>query len=341
MDAAQVTILLYDIPASSNYSKALVELGIVANYETASSIQRLVDHVSRYLPDLRGVNFSEANWCDQIRGERILNYTYGFGLLRDSVRASLMLEAAGADYIGARPSGLFLSANKPHISALMASMGFSVPAERLVGGALTIDDAATLARHFVGESLVIKPAYEESSLGISLIANEPEAIQMAAVRLRAAVNGPIVIQEYVDGRDVTVPIVGRHNISCLPAVILQHDSPETGPFIFSADLKATKASVHYEVMAAWPPDVRMPLYNMAVTAFELAGLRDYARLDCRITESGQCYFLEINANPQLGLDKASFAVSAAAIGMEVGEVIWHMVNDESMPHGPNPLRLGY
>lgn len=336
-----MSIILYDIPASTTYSENLIELGIATNYETLSSIQRLLDHVSRYLPDLRGVNVASANWFHQLGTERVLNYTYGFGLLRDSIKPSLVLEGIGADYIGAHPSGLFLSANKPHISALMAAGGFNVPAERLVIRDLTVDGAATLARHFAAEQLVIKPAYEESSLGISLIANEPEAIRTSSATLRAAVNGPVIIQEYIDGVDVTVPIIGRRNASCLPAVVLQHDSSQTAPFVFGAELKATKANVHYEGMASWPANVRNQLYDMALTAFRLAELRDYARLDCRITESGRCYFLEINANPQLGLDKASFAASAAVIGMEVGEVVCHMFKYEDLPYGPTPLSLGH
>ncbi|MGH9928738.1 MAG: hypothetical protein ACREA9_05840 [Pyrinomonadaceae bacterium] len=80
---------------------------------------------------------------------------------------------------------------------------------------------------------------------------------------------------------------------------------------------------------------------MAITAFRLADLRDYARLDCRITDAGQCHFLEINANPQLGLDKASFAVSALAVGMEVGQVIRYMVTYEDLPYGSTPLSLGH
>ena len=271
----------------------------------------------------------------------MLNYTYGFGLLRDSVRPSLVLEGMGADYIGAHPNGLFLSANKPHMSALMAAVGFSVPAERLVAGDLTAGDAATLSKYFDTDCLIVKPAYEESSLGISLIANGPEAIRTASAALRAAVDGPVVIQEYIDGLDVTVPIVGRHNVSCLPAVVLRHESLQTTPFVFDAELKATKADVHYEGIASWPVDVRRQLYDMALTAFRLAGLRDYARLDCRITNSGQCYFLEINANPQLGLGKASFAVSGAAIGMEVGEVIRRMVRHEGLSYAPTPLSLGH
>lgn len=76
---------------------------------------------------------------------------------------------------------------------------------------------------------------------------------------------------------------------------------------------------------------------MAVTAFRITGQRDYARLDCRVRPDGRCFFLEINTNPQLALGKASFAVSAAAAGMELGEVFRSIVDDEMPPWGPMPL----
>ena len=333
-------VLLYDVPTTTPYSQRLIDLGIVANYETLATIKRLLDHIGRYLPDTRGVNAAEADWFQQIAADRVLNYTYGFGLLRDSVWPTLMLEAMGADYVGAQPDGLYLSANKPHMAALVAASGFDVPTECLIARDVTGHRAEDISKYFAAEWLVIKPAYEESSLGLSVVQNEPAEIVSAVASLRKAVKGVLLAQEYIDGLDVTVPVIGRGSPSCLPAVVLQHDVKQTAPFVLDAERKATKSHVQYQSMATWSIDIRRQLYDMALTAFRLAHLRDYARLDCRITDAGQCYFLEINANPQLGLEKASFAVSAAQIGMEIGQVIRQMVSYEDLPYGPTPLGLG-
>lgn len=101
--------------------------------------------------------------------------------------------------------------------------------------------------------------------------------------------GVLVLQEYVDGVDVTVPVIGRRAPHCLPAVELRHNRPPSGPFVFDAELKDSKASVRYAPIPDWPRAVREHLHAMAVTAFRVAGQRDYARLDCRVRLDGRCF----------------------------------------------------
>lgn len=326
-----MTVLLFDVPHTMSYPDVLVGLGISQNYETPATIATLIAHLQKYIPDIRGINIADTDWIRQVRLGRVLNYTYGFGLFRDSVQPSIILEAMGSDYLGATPAGLFLSANKPHMSQLMAALGFRVPAERLVAVDLTATNAEAISAYFPCDMLVVKPAYEESSLGIALIPNEPEAIRRSSSALLAAVDGPVLVQEYVEGTDVTVPVVGRNRPACLPAVALMHDRSREGPFIFDAALKASKAEVHYEEIGSWPADIRNEVYNMALSACRMAGLRDYSRLDCRVDDAGRCYFLEINANPQLGLGKASFAVSAASTGFAVGEIVRQILAFQDVP----------
>lgn len=158
-----------------------------------------------------------------------------------------MLEALRADYLGAPPEGLFLSANKPHVSELMSSLGFLCPGQHVVCEPLSRTAAEVICRKLEGcEHVVLKPAYEESSLGLNLVPNDPAALVSAVAMLYDFLPGTLLIQEYIDGLDVTVPVVGRTVPGCLPAVALQHNEPRKRPFVFTAELKATKASLHYE-----------------------------------------------------------------------------------------------
>jgi D-alanine-D-alanine ligase len=325
-----VTVLLHDLPEPAGHRPGSIGHEILRNHETAESLAALLEHTRPFLPGLTGLDIGTKDWPDRLDGRRVLNYTYGFGLLTSSVHPTLVLEAIGADYVGARPDGLFLSANKPHMAELMAALGFHVPRHRLVPGPLTADAARRICAELAPAGhLVLKPAYEESSIGLALLPNEPGAVRAAVAALRDRLPCVAMLQEYVPGQDVTVPVIGRSAPRCLPAVVLERDAGESGPFVFDAESKATKATVHYVPTTGWEPEVTGTLYAMALAATAAAGLRDYSRLDCRVAPDGRCTFIEINANPQLGLGKASFAVSAAVAGVPVGRVIQAVVEDDA------------
>ncbi len=323
-----MTVLLYHVPRTELHDTGSIEYEVERNFETEESSTALADHTRRFLPGLTTLNAADEDWAARLDGRRVLNYTYAFGLLETSVRPTLRLEAAGADYLGARPAGLYLSANKPHVSDLMSSLGFSCPRHRIVCGPLSSRAAERISGQLEpAEYLVLKPAYEESSIGLSLVPNEPEAVRSAVDGLRRRLPCVAMLQEYVDGLDVTVPVIGRSAPRCLPAVVLERDTAEPGPAVLDAATKATKAAVRYASTADWDAQLKAVIHAMAFAATGAAGLRDYSRLDCRVTPAGRCFFLEINANPQLGLDKASFAVSAGVLGREVGEVVRAIVRD--------------
>ncbi|MCE6995235.1 hypothetical protein LZG04_10490 [Saccharothrix sp. S26] len=331
---------LYHVPEEPVREADRLTAQVHANFEDERTIARLVDHVRAHGTELTPVNAARDDWPARVTDRRVFNYTYGFGLLADSVRPTLVLEAAGADYVGAPPAGLYLSANKPHASDLMGAAGFDVPRQRLVCDPVGITESAALCAWFGGcDHVVVKPAYEESSVGLAVAPVEPEGLRAVLADLFDLLPGPFVVQEYVEGVDVTVPVIGRTAPHCLPAVGLVLERPADGPFVFDAARKATKADVHYAPLTEWSDDVLDAVYAMALRAFRITGQRDYARLDCRVTPTGRCYFLEVNANPQLGLGKASFAVSANAAGLEVGEVIGAIIRDQPAAPGlPGAVR---
>jgi len=329
------------VPESRYTGDDSAQSDIFANFETEQSVAGLLNHFRRYVPEITGLNVNEPDWLEQLRGQRVFNYTYAFGLLSESTWPTFALESRRVDYIGAQPSGIYLSANKPHCSKLMTSLGFLCPQQHIICQPLSEVEAAHLSRLFgSSDHLVLKPAYEESSVGLVLVPNSPEDIRSTVLDLYDRLPGVQILQEYIDGSDVTIPIVGRQNPRCLPAVVLSHERATTEPFVFDAKLKATKSSVHYAPTTTWPDDLRAELYRMAEAAFRFTDQRDYSRVDCRVTPDGRCYFIEVNANPQLGLDKASFAVSAGVAGLEVGQVFRAIVQAGVGERGLSPMAAG-
>ncbi|WP_338875039.1 hypothetical protein WBJ53_05420 [Spirosoma sp. SC4-14] len=325
---------LYNVPASVQLEKSWFQKEIYANFETDISINKLISHLRKYIPDIELLNIANNNWFKYIDKYPIFNYTYGFGRLIDCIHPSYLLEASGNRYFGATPLGILLSSNKPHSNSLMKALGYLVPKEYLLVSEIKKEEAQILNSYFSSSSfLVLKPAYEESSLGLRLIENEPDNIFNTVNEVYANIKAPLLLQEYIDGEDVTIPIIGYEEAFLLPAVVLKHEKKSSQPFLFEAASKATKSGLKYESMDGYPEKIKKNIYKMAKDAFYITHQRDYARLDLRLSSNGQCYFLEMNSNPQLGLDKASFAVSASLINLEVGEIFRMILDNRIIPSG--------
>lgn len=318
---------LCNIPTANLTYNNWFEQEIFANFETEETINKLLSHLRKRVPEINVVNVNDPDWQKQIGRFQVYNYTYGFGLLTESIQPSYFLETKGVNYFGVRPFGIFLSSNKPHASALMQALGYLVPKEKLVLANITKDEAKTFSTFFSeSEYLVIKPAYEESSIGLRLIKNNPENIEKAFDEIYKDIKAPLIIQEYINGQDVTVPIIGRSEALIMPGLVLKRQNNHDKPFIFEANAKSSKAGLQYVAIKEFDFKTRVTIYKMALDAFRVTHQRDNARLDLRVTSDGKCYFLEMNANPQLALGKASFSVSAALVDLEMCDVFEMIVN---------------
>ncbi|MFC5789575.1 hypothetical protein ACFPPE_06880, partial [Agromyces tardus] len=264
---------------------------VAGNFESRKDLALLcAEFEARYGP-VRIVNTAFPDWQDQlVQDEVVFNYTFGFELMHKGIHPTYVLESGGFDYRGATPIGLMLSANKPHASELMGSCGFSCPTSILVPSIRSLDDPDLLTPLSESELVVIKPAYEEASVGLRLLPNDITEIRDAILALRTHIPGPYLIQQYIHGIDVTVPIIGDDRPHCLPALALNRlDMDSDTPFVFDAVSKRSKQGLQYESIADWDTSVVSEIYRMAEAGFTLTSQRDYARLDCRVDSAGKCW----------------------------------------------------
>jgi D-alanine-D-alanine ligase len=301
---------------------------VAGNFESKKDLELLRAEFEVGCGPVRTVNTAVPGWRGHLDGADIIfNYTFGFELMEKGIQATYFLESGGFDYRGATPVGLMLSANKPHAAQLMAASGFSCPATILLPPARSLDDPRLLAPLAGADLVVLKPAYEEASVGLRLLPNDIVEIAKAVLDVRQHIPGPLLLQQYIAGVDVTVPVIGYGQPHCLPALALHRlDADDTAPFVFDAVRKRTKSGLEYRPADGWDPVVIAEIYAMAETAFTVTEQRDYARLDCRVDSDGVCWFLEMTANPEVRPGKASFAVSARAAGTTFAEILALIVN---------------
>ncbi len=180
--------------------------------------------------------------------------------------------------------------------------------------------------------LIVKPAHEDASIGIE---NASIVDSLAALRKRIRYifqeyDQPALVEEYIDGRELNVAILGNRRPIILPISEIDFSGlPEDYPKIVSYNAKWMEGTPEYvgtegKCPADVPAETEKLAKEMALKAFQIMGLRDYGRIDMRLDKKGNLFILEVNPNPDIS-DDAGFARSARAHGLKFEDIISKIV----------------
>ncbi len=154
--------------------------------------------------------------------------------------------------------------------------------------------------------VIVKPNDEGSSKGIrdNPIADDAAGARQRCERLRAHYGCPSIVEEFVEGTEITVGILGNTPNERILGAMEVEPVDGSARFVYSLEVKRNwRERVRYHV----PPRIEARdlarIEEAAVKAFRLLGCRDFARIDFRLDPSGAPFFLECNALP--GLDCAN------------------------------------
>ncbi len=184
------------------------------------------------------------------------------------------LEAAGITYTG---SGIIASAiamNKDVTKSLFSY--HNIPTASWISGTASSIEISRVESE-IGFPCVIKPVDQGSTIGLSVV-KDHGGIQ-AAIEKSSAHGEKIMIEKYIPGKELTVPILGDKP---LPVIEIR---PSHG--IYDYDCKYTPGMTEYLVPAPISDTLTSELRSLALKAFEILGLRDIARIDFRLDENGR------------------------------------------------------
>ncbi len=183
--------------------------------------------------------------------------------------------------------------------------------------------------------LILKPNFEGSSKGItqdSVVGDPARAEEVLRGLLQRYADG-ILVEEYIDGRDITVPILEAVKnefggvLEAAEYVFTLTDAQRASrPFqIYDYELKnAMSESVSVRVPADLNPEKALDLRRQCQKIFKILGLRDLARMDFRMSPEGELYFIEVNALPSLE-PGASLYLAAERAGLGSVEAVLESV----------------
>lgn len=211
-----------------------------------------------------------------------------------------LLEMLGLRYTGAGPRCLTLCYDKAAVKLIASSMGIPVPWHAL------IPEGSEEPPISVRYPALVKPNFGDNSWGIterSLVRNREE-LRAAVRELRTtwAYRGPILVEEYIDGIDLTMSMVGNPpNEVMLPILTEDYSGlPDGLPRILTYAAKWLPESPYGRVRSVpleVPEPQRAQLVRWCRALFVRLGCRDYARFDWRLGRDGVPRLLEANPNP--------------------------------------------
>ncbi len=168
----------------------------------------------------------------------------------------------------------------------------------------------------LGEKLVVKPRFEGSSLGMSIV---PRTDLPRALEEARRYDSDVLIEEYIDGYEATVGIVTLESTRVLPPVGIR-----PGHEFFDYDTKYTKGMTEYDVPADLPDTTIEALKEISLEAARHLETLELCRVDLMVPDSGSPTVLEINTIP--GFTETSLLPKAArAEGISFPELVWGMV----------------
>jgi D-alanine-D-alanine ligase len=178
--------------------------------------------------------------------------------------------------------------------------------------------------------VIVKPLREDGSIGIgfnALVANIKELMERID-ELTREFSGPVLIEQYIDGREIYMGVIGNSPPEALPAVELDLSHLPPGvPKIAGTEVKWNEGTRAYRgskvLIPKLPTAVRETMERYALTAFQTLGLRDYARIDFRLAKD-TVYLIEANPNPYLH-SGAEFIRGARAAGRTQRDMITEIV----------------
>lgn len=236
------------------------------------------------------------------------------------------LELLDLRFTGAGPQALFLAQDKALAKKIFAFHGIRTP-RFAVSWKGRLEHADEL-----DFPLIVKPASEDGSVGIdagAVVHGVKDLMERTAL-IEQKFDCPALIEEFIEGREIYVAVTGNEKPVALPVIELDLSKlPKDMPRIAGREVKWDKGTAAYDATKSaaargLDPELTQRLQETALQVYGALKLRDYGRVDMRLTPEGRIYVIEANPNPWIAAE-AELALAAALAGRGYVELIGQIV----------------
>lgn len=320
----------FDTPETVEFlTNCMRELGHeVLPIDVTGSITKVIHALEAFTPDLV---FNTAE------GEK--------GRFRESLYPSILTQL-DIPYTGSDPFTCAMTLDKNLTKLAIAQVDVPTPKSILV------QKESELKGHQLRFPLMLKPNAEGSSKGItvdSVVENQEELNQRLPALIKKYPDG-MLVEEFIIGKDVTVPYIAGRGI--LEPIEYVFDISERKYQIYDYALKNELShQVEIRCPASISEETKKKIQTNGKKIIEKLGIKDFARIDFRVTKDGEPYFIEINALPSLeegaGIYEAAKRTGLASELEVIDSIIksavtrFNLKNTTKKKRNSSKLRVGF
>jgi D-alanine-D-alanine ligase len=260
-----------------------------------------------------------VNGLKKPKPDLVFNLVESFGddILGGSMAVAGVLDLLQLPYTGGGPGEIFLQEDKALSKKLLAFEQIPYP------------DFATFTPNADFETggnlrmpMFVKPLRMEASIGIderSLVRNTQQLMERV-LYIHKPFGDAALAEEYIEGREFYVGVVGNQELVALPPLEMDFSGLKDGSLpVMDNKAKFDETSDRYHgttvVLPNLEPELRARLQKVSLEAYRALRVRDYGRIDLRLTQTGEIFVIEVNANCYLE-QHSEFARAAEAHGLE-------------------------
>lgn len=254
------------------------------------------------------VTSSPIDALKDLKADRVFNIIHGRGGEDGVLQA--VLEVMGLPYTGSGVMASALSMDKLRTKLCWRGMGLSTPKWFVLQDESDIDACID----HLGFPVIVKPAQEGSSIGMSKATNREELI--AALHLAKQYRCDVYAEQWIQGQEYTVAILGGE---ALPVIRL-----ETPNVFYDFDAKYRANTTRYHCPCGLNPEREKQLQALAVTACQVLDVKGWARVDVFIDDKDVPQLIEVNTVPGM-TDHSLVPMAAKAAGIDFEELVWRIL----------------
>jgi D-alanine-D-alanine ligase len=265
----------------------------------------------------------------------VFNMAYGIQGHSRYTHVPAMLEMAGVPYTGAGPLGHAIALDKVITKIQMRDSGVPTPNYKVMNSA-DVDDTG------LQYPLIVKPRHESTSFGLRLVEQRAQ-LRDAVLAIVADYRQDALVEEYIDGREVAVALLGNEPMEFLPLVEFDFGGRSLKAVTWGD--KYHKQPDEPQKICPAPVDEKLAdrLRAISLATFRACHCKDYSRVDIRLDAAGNPFVLEINSMASLGTGGA-YVMAAKTAGYTCSSLINRILDLAhqryfGMPAPRNPVVL--
>jgi len=246
-----------------------------------------------------------------------------------------LLNFLGIPFTGSDETTLCIALDKELTKRILSTYGIKTPEYYLM-------KSTSQKIPLLNYPVIVKPNAEGSSKGISdtaIVKNEEELKRLININC-SMYSQPMLVEKYIKGREFTVAVIGNNEDTIVfPPMEIKFRKNDEKYCIYSYNVKKNyKEYVEYICPPVIEEKIMNKMMEIARMVYNYLNCRDFSRIDFRVSEEGEVYFIEINPLPGLAPGYSDFPMITEFNGMSYHDTVKMVLNSGLKRYGMDTVR---